>query len=73
MRPDEEIGGFSLVSMEEMWEHVKKLAGSRVSRDRQDGQEVVRWQKNSGRQLVCPLTPETLIQIFGLRNRTAIS
>ncbi len=63
-KPDEEIGGFDLLSMDEMWEQVQKVGSSRVERTKKRGEEVIVWQKTVGEELVCPFTPESLLQIF---------
>ena len=62
--PDEEIGGFDLLTMEEMWEQVQKVCASRVEKTKKRGEDVVVWQKGEGEELVCPFTPEALLHIF---------
>ncbi len=68
-KPDEEIGGFSLLGMEEMWEYLRNLSSPRVERTTRKDEEVIRWQKKSGEELICPFTPESLIQIFDAESR----
>lgn len=62
--PDEEIGGYDLMDMEEMWEYVQKAGADRVARTTRKGEEVVLWRKEPDKELVCPYTPQSLIQIF---------
>ena len=64
VKPDEEIGGFDLLTMEEMWAQVQKVGSSRVERTKKRGEEVVVWQKTAGEEMVCPFTPESLLHIF---------
>lgn len=68
VKPDEEIGGFDLLGMEEMWEYVQKVGSSRVERTKKRGEEVIVWQKKPDQELVCPFTPESLIQIFDVES-----
>ena len=68
VKPDEEIGGFDLLTMEQMWEYVLKVAASRVERTKKRGEDVVVWQKQPGEELVCPFTPESLLQIFDVES-----
>lgn len=69
IREDEEIEGFALLGMDEMWEYVRKVAGSRVERGERDGEAVVTWRRKSGRVMTCPFTPESLIRIFDVETR----
>ena len=57
VKPDEEIGGFNLLGMDEMWEMVRKVAGPRVERRRDGTEEAIAWKRKSGRQMICPFTP----------------
>jgi hypothetical protein len=66
--PDEEIGGFDLLDMEEMWQYVQRVAATRVARTNKKNEEVIEWRKKSGEELVCPFTPDTLIRIFDVES-----
>lgn len=67
-KPDEEIGGYDLLNMEEMWGYVQKVGADRVARTKQKGEEVILWQKEPDKELACPFTPESLIQIFDVES-----
>ena len=60
----EEIGGFNLLTMEEMWVQVQKVCTSRVEKTKKRGEDVIVWQKTASEELVCPFSPESLLQIF---------
>ncbi|HEY6873097.1 MAG TPA: hypothetical protein VI298_10270 [Geobacteraceae bacterium] len=68
VNPEEEIGGFDLLGMEEMWEYVLKVGASRVARTKQRGEDVVLWQRKPGEELVCQFTPESLLKIFDVES-----
>jgi len=66
--PDEEIGGIELLTMEEMWNEVKRIAGKRVNLTN----EMLEWthpDKNGESRRVCPYTPESLLDIFNSETR----
>ena len=63
--PDEEIGGIELLTMDEMWNEVKKVAGKRVHLSNQK----LEWDKNGANRRVCPYTPEALLDIFNSETR----
>ena len=60
----EEIGGFDLIGMEEMWDYLQKVAPGRVEKTQRAGNELVSWRKKSGEAHECPYIPESLIAIF---------
>ena len=60
----EEIGGFDLVSMDEMWENLEKVTSSRVERTKQRGEDVIVWRRGSGEEQVCPYNAESMMTIF---------
>jgi len=63
----EEIGGISLLNMDEMWEELKRIGGTRVVLLHDAGGDKVRWVhkgKNGITTEICPYTAETLMAIF---------
>jgi hypothetical protein len=64
IEPGEEIGGFDLFTMEEMWENLEKVTSSRVERTKKRGEDVIVWQKKSGEEQVCPFNAESVMTIF---------
>lgn len=60
----EEIGGFDLVTMDEMWENLVKVTSSRVEREKQRGEDVIVWRRESGEERVCPYNAESMMTIF---------
>ncbi|HEX8960867.1 MAG TPA: hypothetical protein VF775_04775 [Geobacteraceae bacterium] len=68
-KPDEEIGGYDLLTMEEMWEYVRKVGGNRVARTTRKGEEVILWQKEPDKETVCQFTPDSLLKIFDVESR----
>jgi len=60
----EEIGGFELLTMEEMWENLERAASSRVERTKKRGEDVIIWRRKSGEEEVCPFSPESIMTIF---------
>jgi len=73
--PDEEIGGYSLVTMEEMWDQVLTLTGEdRLRREARDGSEMLIWRReqssNKGeKEYTCLYSPESLINILDVETR----
>ena len=65
VKPDEEIGGIELLTMDEMWNEVKKVAGKRVNLTN----EMLEWAKNGDSWRTCPYTPESLLDIFNSETR----
>lgn len=58
------IDGFDLLTMEEMWENLEKVTGSRVEKDKKRGADVIIWHRKSGEEKVCPYSPESIMTIF---------
>lgn len=64
---EEEIGGFELLTMDEMWDEVKRVAGERVIHYRDGGSDFVEWLPLNGTQMhteIHPYSAETLQMIF---------
>lgn len=67
MSPEDEIGGFDLLTMDEMWEEVKRVAGERVIHYRDNGMDFIEWLPVSGMQMqteILPYSAESLQTIF---------
>src|ERR671930_2787232 len=63
-KDDEEIGGFDLLRMEDMWGYLEKVAPGRVSKAQRGGVNLVLWRRKSGEERECPYIPLSLIDIF---------
>jgi hypothetical protein len=64
---NEEIGGIDLLTMDDMWNVVKKVGGSRVKLVHNTNGDAVEWVHEGKRGLkidVCSFTPETLMTIL---------
>jgi len=68
VRPEEAIDGFTLLTMDGMWEALLKLDPDNLERGNENGEEVIRWvwQDRDGaeRLTVYPFTPQGLITLF---------
>lgn len=60
---NQEIGGYELYTMDQMWNELKKVCGDRVAKGKKNGQDVVQWTRK-GQERSCPLIPESLLEIF---------
>ncbi len=60
----EEIGGYDLLTMDEMWEQLVTATESRVEKDTKQGEPVILWRRKSGEERVCPYTAESMMTIF---------
>jgi hypothetical protein len=68
----EEIDGFSLLTMEEMWDEVKRIGGNRVNVLHDAKGDQVEWlhsDKSGLHKEVCVYTPETVMHIFDVETR----
>lgn len=65
----EEIGGLDLLTLDEMWDEVKRVGGTRVNlvHSKKKG-DTVEWM-HAGKKDVCVYTPETLITIYDVETR----
>ncbi len=64
----EEIDGFELLTMDEMWNEVKRVGGSRVKLLRDSKGDLVEWL-HKGNTERCVYTPETVMQIFDVETK----
>lgn len=68
----EEIGGIDLLTMEDMWNEVKRVGGTRVELLHDADGDKVKWThsgKTGVRTNVCMYTPETLMEIFDVETK----
>ena len=73
VKAGEQFEGFELLDMDQLWEIVRKLCGDRVTRTKQDGHEMLTWErldnKGAKRNISCSFAPEFLMQIFDVETR----
>jgi len=63
----EEFGGIDLLTMDDMWNEVRRISGSRVTLLHNKDGDQVKWThkgKSGERTNVCAFTPETLMEIY---------
>lgn len=63
----EEISGIDLLTMDEMWGELRRVAGTRVKLVHEKKGDCIEWAHNGkeGEKVhVCAYTPETLMTIF---------
>lgn len=68
----EEIGGVDLLTMEEMWNELKRIGGTRVKLLHEKSGDKVEWVhpgKQGVHKEVCIYSPETLLTIFDVETR----
>ena len=68
----EEIEGIDLLTMDDMWNEVRRVSGSRVALLYGTDGERVEWThkgKTGVQKNVCAFTPETLMQIYDVETR----
>ena len=68
----EEFGGIDLLTMDDMWNEVRRVSGSRVTLLHDKNGDKVEWVhkgKTGLRKNVCAFTPETLMEIFDVETK----
>lgn len=68
----EEIGGIELLTMDDMWNEVSRVGGTRVIRLHDGNGDKVTWiheGKAGLKSNVCPYTPETLMEIYDVETK----
>ena len=68
----DEIGGFDLLTMDEMWSEVQKVSGDKVKRIQSDDREVLGWihdGKEGLKSYTCEFSPENLLKIFDVETK----
>lgn len=71
---DTEMAGFELLTMDDMWSEIKRIAGDRVTfkHDPSGGVGSVEWVyegKSGVKKQTCLYTPETLMTIFDVETK----
>lgn len=71
--PDEEVAGWELLDLEEMWDALEALCPENVARERRPEGDVIVWSHDSGAgEMVseeCPFDPEAVMTIFAMESR----
>jgi hypothetical protein len=68
----EEFGGIDLMTMDDMWNEVKRIGGSRVTLMHNANGDRVEWVhkgKTGIRKNTCAFTPETLMEIYDVETK----
>ena len=68
----EEIDGIELLTLDEMWHEVQRVAGIRVKLLREESGDKVEWAhegKTGPHREVCAYCPETLMSIYDVETR----
>jgi hypothetical protein len=68
----DEIGGVDLLTMDDMWQEVRRVSGTRVTLLHGSDGDKVRWVhegKSGVSTNVCRYTPETLMEIFDVETK----
>ncbi len=73
LNPDHEFAGFDLLSIDEMWDELKRVQPYRVTLGKEKGEPVIRWQHKGGdgalREDIYPYNAHTLMVIFDAETR----
>ena len=67
-----EIGGIDLLTMDDMWNEVKRIGGTRVTLLHDKNGDSVEWThkgKTGLRTNVCAFIPETLMEIYDVETK----
>ncbi len=68
----DEIGGVDLLTMDDMWDEVRRVSGTRVTLLHDNNGDKVQWVhkgKAGQRTNVCAFTPETLMEIYDVETK----
>jgi len=68
----EEIGGIDLLTMDDMWNEVRRIGGTRVTLLHDTNGDRVEWThrgKTGEHKNTCAFTPETLLQIYDVETK----
>jgi hypothetical protein len=71
-RGNEEIGGIDLLTMDDMWNEVRRIGGTRVTLLHDTNGDRVEWThkgKSGVQKNTCAFTPETLLQIYDVETK----
>ncbi len=68
----EEFGGIDLLTMDDMWNEVRRVGGTRVTLLHDNNGDKVEWVhkgKTGLKTNVCAFTPETLMEIYDVETK----
>lgn len=68
-----ELGGIDLLTMDDMWKELQRIAGTRVKLLHDAAGDKVEWVhhgKTGTQTQVCAFTPETLMTIFDVETKS---
>ncbi len=63
-----EVGGYELISTEQMWERLRGVCGKRVMKTQKAGEPLIEWNGEMGAR-TCPFTPKSIIEIFDIETK----
>ena len=69
---NKDLGGIDLLTMDDMWNELKRIAGERVKLIHDATGDNVKWEyhgKTGIKNQVCAYTPETLMTIFDVETK----
>lgn len=67
-----EMGGVDLLTMDDMWNEVKRIGGTRVTLRHDENGDSVEWVhkgKTGVHRNVCAFVPETLMEIYDVETK----
>ena len=65
---NQEVGGYELLTTEQMWERLEKVCGKRVMKTQKSGEALIEWNGERGFK-TCAFTPQSIIEIFDIETR----
>lgn len=60
---NEDVGGYQLLTTEEMWQRLRQVCDDRVMKTQKAGDELLEWTVGGERKTL-PFTPESIMDIF---------
>lgn len=63
-----EVGGYELLTTEQMWDRLEKVCGKRVMKTQKAGEHLIEWNGEKGVR-TCPYTPKSIIEIFDIETK----
>jgi len=63
-----EIGGYELLTTEQMWDRLRGICGKRVQKTQKAGEQLIEWTGERGFK-TCAFTPQSIIEIFDIETR----
>jgi hypothetical protein len=63
-----EVGGYELLTTEQMWDRLEKVCGKRVLKTQKAGEQLIEWDTKGGVR-TCPYTPKSMIEIFDVETK----